>query len=170
MGGRRAQGSLRAAETARIAGDASAFARAALGHAGGTWDQFGVMDVESVALLEEALRLLPVDDSPIRAQVMARLSVQPPLRRAGARRPSCRRPPTRRSRWYAGSAAAGLRTRPSRLAGRRAARPLAARPRGGAAELSAELIQVTEAHGRLRVRRRRAHLARGRAARAVPAR
>ena len=65
----------RAAASARAAGDATAFARAALGHAGGTWEQYGVQDDENVALLEEALLLLPAEDSAMRAQVLARIAI-----------------------------------------------------------------------------------------------
>jgi DNA-binding SARP family transcriptional activator len=65
----------RAAAAARTAGDADAFARAALGHAGGTWEQYGVQDTENVALLEEALRRLPAADSQMRARVLARIAV-----------------------------------------------------------------------------------------------
>ena len=48
---------------------------AALGHAGGTWEQFGVADAENVDLIEEALRRLPAEDSPMRAQVLAKLAI-----------------------------------------------------------------------------------------------
>jgi len=65
----------RSAEAARAAGDAGAFARAALGHAGGTWEQYGVYDTENIALLEEALLLLPDEDSQLRARVLARIAV-----------------------------------------------------------------------------------------------
>jgi hypothetical protein len=65
----------RAATAARSAGAADAFARAALGHAGGTWEQYGVADDENVALLEEALRRLPAEDSQMRARVLARIAV-----------------------------------------------------------------------------------------------
>jgi hypothetical protein len=54
---------------------ADAFARAALGHAGGTWEQYAVKDAENVALLEEALGRLPAEDSAMRAQVLARIAV-----------------------------------------------------------------------------------------------
>jgi hypothetical protein len=65
----------RAADAARDAGAPDAFARAALGHAGGTWEQYGVEDAENVALLEEALERLPADDSQMRARVLARIAV-----------------------------------------------------------------------------------------------
>ena len=65
----------RAASAAREAGAADAFALAALGHAGGTWEQFGVADAENVNLIEEALRRLPAEDSPMRAQVLAKLAI-----------------------------------------------------------------------------------------------
>jgi tetratricopeptide (TPR) repeat protein len=66
---------IRAAEAAREAGAGAALARAALGHAGGTFDQFGRDDTAGVALLEEALDRLPPGDSRLRAQVLARLAV-----------------------------------------------------------------------------------------------
>jgi AAA ATPase domain len=65
----------RAAAAARSAGAADAFARAALGHAGGTWEQYGVSDAENIALLEEALGLLPAEDSQMRARVLARIAI-----------------------------------------------------------------------------------------------
>jgi DNA-binding SARP family transcriptional activator len=65
----------RAADVARAAEAGAAFARAALGHSGGTWEQFGRDDAESVALLEEALQRLPAGDSSLRSQVLARLAV-----------------------------------------------------------------------------------------------
>ncbi len=66
---------LRAADVARAAEVGAAFAQAALGHSGGTWEQFGRDDAESVALLEEALQRLPAGDSSLRSQVLARLAV-----------------------------------------------------------------------------------------------
>ncbi len=68
-------GYARAAEAARRADAAATFARAALGHSGGTWEQYGREDQTSVALLEEALERLPDDDASLRAQVLARLAV-----------------------------------------------------------------------------------------------
>lgn len=65
----------RAADVARAAEAGAAFARAALGHSGGTWEQFGRDDAESVVLLEEALQRLPAGDSSLRSQVLARLAV-----------------------------------------------------------------------------------------------
>ncbi|HYI18930.1 MAG TPA: AAA family ATPase [Solirubrobacteraceae bacterium] len=65
----------RAAAAAREAEAGPSFARAALGHAGGTFEQYGKADAESVALLEEALERLPDGDSRLRSQVLARLSV-----------------------------------------------------------------------------------------------
>jgi DNA-binding SARP family transcriptional activator len=65
----------RAAAAARAARDADAFALAALGHAGGTWEQYGVDDAENVALLEEALRRLPAHDTQMRARVLARIAI-----------------------------------------------------------------------------------------------
>jgi DNA-binding SARP family transcriptional activator len=65
----------RAAEAARAADAAASFARAALGHSGGTWEQYGREDATSVGLLEEALERLPHEDSSLRAQLLARLAV-----------------------------------------------------------------------------------------------
>jgi tetratricopeptide (TPR) repeat protein len=65
----------RAVEAAREAGAATGFARAALGHSGGTWEHYGREDRASVALLEEALERLPQEQSSLRAQVLARLAV-----------------------------------------------------------------------------------------------
>jgi len=63
-----------AAEAARAAGASQLLAEAALGHSGGSWERYGLEDPASVALLREALELLPGDDSRLRAQVLARLS------------------------------------------------------------------------------------------------
>ncbi len=63
---------LRAAEAARSGADSEAFARAALGFAS-PWETAGVFDLQIVGLLEEALDLLPPDDSALRAMVTARL-------------------------------------------------------------------------------------------------
>lgn len=133
-------GFARAAAAAREAGDPEAFAGAALGHAGGTWEQFGVRDTENVTMLEEALRRLPAEDSVMRAQVLARIAVH---------RHSSLQVPAEEVRAMADEAVAMAR----RL-GR--AQPLAAaltgalharwRP-GRAAErlqLAAELIELTE--------------------------
>ena len=65
----------RGAAAARAAGDADAFSHAALGHAGGTWEQYAVTDAENIALLEEALRRLPAQDGQMRARVLARIAV-----------------------------------------------------------------------------------------------
>lgn len=65
----------RAADAARAAGDGVAFARAALGHSGGTWEHYNTEDATSIALLDEALQRLPEDDSSLRAQVLARHAV-----------------------------------------------------------------------------------------------
>ncbi len=65
----------RALDAAREAGAVTAFARAALGHSGGTWEHYGREDPESVALLEEALERLPQEQSSLRAEVLARLAV-----------------------------------------------------------------------------------------------
>jgi DNA-binding SARP family transcriptional activator len=65
----------RAADAARAADVGASFARAALGHSGGTWEQYGRNDATSVALLEEALERLPEGDSRLRCEVLARLTV-----------------------------------------------------------------------------------------------
>jgi DNA-binding SARP family transcriptional activator len=65
----------RAADVARAGGAGTTFARAALGHCGETWEQYGRGDAESIELVEEALDRLPEGDSPLRAQVLARLAV-----------------------------------------------------------------------------------------------
>jgi hypothetical protein len=65
----------RAADAARAAEAGAFFARAALGHSGGTWEQYGRDDATSVALLEEALERLPAGDSRLRCEVLARLTV-----------------------------------------------------------------------------------------------
>jgi DNA-binding SARP family transcriptional activator len=65
----------RAAGAARDAEAPALFARASLGHAGGLWERFGQEDRASAALLEEALAVLPADDAPLRAQLLARLSI-----------------------------------------------------------------------------------------------
>jgi DNA-binding SARP family transcriptional activator/tetratricopeptide (TPR) repeat protein len=64
----------RAAEYASAAREATLFARATLGHSGGAWERYGTEDPASVALLRQALRWLPDEDSSLRAQVLARLS------------------------------------------------------------------------------------------------
>ena len=61
------------ADAARTGQAVTQFAKAALGHAGSAWERFGAEDSASVRLLEEALRMLPPDDSPLRARVLARL-------------------------------------------------------------------------------------------------
>ncbi|HET9740117.1 MAG TPA: AAA family ATPase [Solirubrobacteraceae bacterium] len=132
----------RAAVAARSAGAAPAFARAALGHAGGTWEQYGVEDAENVALLEEALRRLPTDDSPMRAQVLARIAVH---------RHFVAQVPEADVRATADEAVTMARRlgEPQPLAAALAG-ALHARWRPGRAadrlELAAELIELTEAH------------------------
>ena len=132
---------VRAAVVARTAGVPAAFARAALGHAGGTWEQYGVQDTENVALLEEALHLLPAEDSAMRAQVLARIAVHRSFL-AQVPEAEVRAIADERSRWRAASA------RPSR--GGALTGALHARWRPGRAadrlELAAELIELTEAH------------------------
>jgi hypothetical protein len=65
----------RAAAMAREAEAPGLFARAALGHAGGVWERFGQQDEASAELLEEALAVMPSEDAPLRAQVLARLGI-----------------------------------------------------------------------------------------------
>ncbi len=65
----------RAAAMAREAEAPGLFARAALGHAGGVWERFGQQDEASAELLEEALAVMPPEDAPLRAQVLARLGI-----------------------------------------------------------------------------------------------
>ena len=132
----------RAAVAARSAGAAAAFARAALGHAGGTWEQYGVADAENVALLEEALRRLPADDSAMRAQVLARIAIH---------RSFVARVPEAEVRAIADEAVSMARRvgEPQPLAAALTG-ALHARWRPGRAadrlDLAAELIELTEAH------------------------
>ena len=135
----------RAAVAARSAGDAAAFARAALGHAGGTWEQYGVEDTENFALLEEALHLLPSEDSSMRAQVLARIAVHRSFLaqvaeadvRAIADEAVAMARRVGRAQPLAASLTGALhaRWRPGRAADR--------------LELAAELIELTEAHDRI---------------------
>ena len=134
----------RATVTARTAGarGAGAFARAALGHAGGTWEQYAVEDVENIALLEEALDRLPTKNSPMRAQVLARIAVH---------RSFVAEVPEAEVRATADEAVAMARRcgEPQPLAAALGG-ALHARWRPGLAadrlELAAELIELTEAH------------------------
>ena len=64
----------RAAAAARHLGDVELFARAAMGRARS--GRFGVVDPEIVRLLEESLVLLGDDDSPMRAEAIARLAAE----------------------------------------------------------------------------------------------
>jgi tetratricopeptide (TPR) repeat protein len=64
-----------ALEVARELGDPVLLARAALGMAG-PWSTLGREDPEVVAVLEEALGGLGGEDSPLRAQLLARLSLE----------------------------------------------------------------------------------------------
>jgi hypothetical protein len=64
----------RAAELARELGSPELFARAALGFA--EWAQYGEVDRPAIALLEEALALLPEDDGPLRAAALGRLAIR----------------------------------------------------------------------------------------------
>jgi len=135
----------RAAVAARSAGAAAAFARAALGHAGGTWEQYGVEDAENVALLEEALHRLPTDDSPMRAEVLARIAVHrhfvAQVDEADVQAIADEAVAMARRLGGAQSLAAALtgalhaRWRPGRAADR--------------LELATELIELTEAHARI---------------------
>jgi DNA-binding SARP family transcriptional activator len=134
----------RAAVAARSARAAEAFARAALGHAGGTWEQYGVEDAENIALLEEALHLLPAEDSPMRAQVLARIAVHrlfvAQVSEAEVRATADEAVAMARRLGEAQTLAAALtgalhaRWRPGRAADR--------------LELAAELIDLTEAHAK----------------------
>ena len=64
-----------ALDVARELGDAALLARAALGVAG-PWSTLGREDPEVVAVLEEALGGLGEEDSPLRARLLARLSLE----------------------------------------------------------------------------------------------
>jgi tetratricopeptide (TPR) repeat protein len=64
-----------AIRTARQLGDAVLLTRAALGVAG-PWSALSRSDPARVALLDEALEALPEDDSPLRARLLARLSLE----------------------------------------------------------------------------------------------
>jgi DNA-binding SARP family transcriptional activator len=64
-----------AAGTARALGDGALLGRAALGFAG-QWSILGRVDAARVALLEEALRALGAEDSPLRARLLARLALE----------------------------------------------------------------------------------------------
>jgi DNA-binding SARP family transcriptional activator len=64
-----------AAVTARRLADAPLLGRAALGFAG-QWSILGRVDVARLGLLEEALAALGVEDSPLRARLLARLALE----------------------------------------------------------------------------------------------
>ncbi len=64
-----------AIRTARQLGDSVLLTRAALGVAG-PWSALSRSDPGRVALLDEALETLPDDDSPLRARLLARLSLE----------------------------------------------------------------------------------------------
>src|SRR4051812_6412346 len=64
-----------AIRTARHLGDPVLLARAALGVAG-PWSMLGRSDPGRVGLLDEALSSLPDEDSPLRARLLARLSLE----------------------------------------------------------------------------------------------
>jgi DNA-binding SARP family transcriptional activator len=64
-----------AIRTARQLGDAVLFARGALGVAG-PWSALSRSDPERVSLLDEAMELLPDEDSPLRARLLARLALE----------------------------------------------------------------------------------------------
>jgi tetratricopeptide (TPR) repeat protein len=64
-----------AIRTARQLGDAVLTTRAALGVAG-PWSALSRSDPGRVALLDEALEVLPSDDSPLRARLLARMSLE----------------------------------------------------------------------------------------------
>jgi DNA-binding SARP family transcriptional activator len=64
-----------AIRTARQLGDPVLITRAALGVAG-PWSALSRSDPGRVALLDEALEVLPEDDSPLRARLLARMSLE----------------------------------------------------------------------------------------------
>ncbi|HEY6892494.1 MAG TPA: AAA family ATPase [Solirubrobacter sp.] len=64
-----------AIRTARQLGDAVLITRAALGVAG-PWSALSRSDAARVALLDEALEVLPEEDSPLRARLLARMSLE----------------------------------------------------------------------------------------------
>src|SRR3954452_8383135 len=64
-----------AIRTARQLGDAILLTRAALGVAG-PWSALSRSDPGRVGLLDEALEALPEDDSPLRARLLARMSLE----------------------------------------------------------------------------------------------
>ena len=64
-----------AIRTARQLGDAVLLTRAALGVAG-PWSALSRSDPGRVSLLDEALEALPEDDSPLRARLLARMSLE----------------------------------------------------------------------------------------------
>ena len=64
-----------AAHTGRTLGDAPLLGRAALGFAG-QWSILGRVDEARLALLEEALEALGGEDSPLRARLLARLTLE----------------------------------------------------------------------------------------------
>jgi DNA-binding NarL/FixJ family response regulator len=66
---------VRAADLARRLGSAEHLARAALGR-GGTMLTAGLVDDVLMELLEEALRSLPAEDSPVRARLLSRLAME----------------------------------------------------------------------------------------------
>jgi tetratricopeptide (TPR) repeat protein len=71
-----AHGTFQAAiRTARQLGDPVLLGRGALGVAG-PWSMLSRSDPERVRLLEEALEALPQDDSPLRARLLARMSLE----------------------------------------------------------------------------------------------
>ena len=115
-----------AIRTARQLGDAILLTRAALGVAG-PWSALSRSDPGRVALLDEALEALPEDDSPLRARLLARMSLElyyagePELRLSLSRRGGADRPPH------------GRRPHAGVLPGRAPLRAVAARERRGAA-------------------------------------
>ncbi len=64
-----------AADAARALGDPALLGRAALGYAG-RWSQLGRVEEDVAGLLQEALGALPVEDSPLRARLLARLALE----------------------------------------------------------------------------------------------
>jgi hypothetical protein len=66
---------LHAAELARTLDDAESLARAALGY-GGVWGVTGLVEEQTVRLLEEALAALPDTDTTLRVELLGRLSTE----------------------------------------------------------------------------------------------
>jgi tetratricopeptide (TPR) repeat protein len=65
---------LDAGRLARALGDADRCARAALANHRGLFSRFGEVDLERAAALEETLQMIPAEDSPTRARLLASLA------------------------------------------------------------------------------------------------